>query len=229
MASLSARDRLTKLVDLASQSGVAARSELVRELADLLLDWPANYPAGMREPFETLLERALREADKQTRADLAERFAAKEDAPLGILNLLVFDAAPEIRNVIVSRNAAVCEGSLGVAASSASQSAFLHTIRKASTDCRAAMLAPCFGVPEEIAVQILAESSGYMLAVLCKGAQVGRATFSGVAVLALPPATAEGNYRRLAIYDTVSEAGAVALLGHWRAQVRAPAPAVQAA
>jgi hypothetical protein len=229
MAGVTAPDRLKRLVDLASQSAVSARGELVQELADLLLDWPANYPANMREPFETLLERAVGDVDGDTRAALAERFAGKEEAPLSLLNLLVFDAAPDSRKLILSRNASAGESGDQIVSPALNNSVVLSAIRNASAASRAAIIAERFGISEEVGRRILAEGTGYMLAVLCKGAQVGRATFSALAVLALPLAGAEENYRRLAVYDTVPENEAAALLSRWRTPLRAPASAAEAA
>src|SRR5256885_1906494 len=96
MAQLSARERLSRLVDLASEAGVPARRELTDQLADLLLDWPSSYPAAMREPFEALLEKALRDVEPAARRLLAERFVEHSEMPLTVLNLLVLDAAQEV-------------------------------------------------------------------------------------------------------------------------------------
>lgn len=229
MAAVSARERLTRLVDLASQSGSEARRELVNELADLLLEWPAAYPTGMREPFEALLERALRDVGCETRASLAERFAANTDTPLAFLNLLLFDATPEVRNAILLRNAAGCEASADTLSLNVNERMLLLTVRKTEAGERHAVLASGFNVSEDIAARILSDMSGTMLAVLCRGANVGRATFSALAVLALPLAGADENYRRLAAYDAVPQEGGTALLNRWRMQVRAPALAAEAA
>src|SRR3954468_3401028 len=104
MAIFSARERLTRLVELAGQEGFEARRALAGELADLLLAWPSIYPRGMREPFEALLEKTMRDIGPAERAALADRFVADEDMPLSILNLLVFDAGPETRDAILLRN-----------------------------------------------------------------------------------------------------------------------------
>ena len=72
MSSISPRERLSRLVELAAETDLAARRALVDGLADLLLDWPASYPVGMREPFEALLEKSLRNLEPASRAALAE-------------------------------------------------------------------------------------------------------------------------------------------------------------
>src|SRR5689334_19652385 len=104
MAVFSARERLTRLVELAGQEGTEARRALVNELADLLLGWPSMYPRGMREPFEALLEKALRDVGSETRAELADRFVGATDMPLSILNQLVFDAGSDAKILILQQN-----------------------------------------------------------------------------------------------------------------------------
>src|SRR6476620_265245 len=103
MAAASARERLARLVDLANQNQVPAR-ELTDELADLLLDWPDNYPLAMREPFEALLEKSLHDIAPAARALLAQRFA-DGTMPLSVLNTLIFDADLQARQAILARNA----------------------------------------------------------------------------------------------------------------------------
>src|SRR3569832_2068682 len=48
------KERLTHLLELAA-SGAGERATLATELTDLLLDWPAQYPAAMRATFEARL------------------------------------------------------------------------------------------------------------------------------------------------------------------------------
>jgi hypothetical protein len=59
-----ARARLNSLVELATENAPEKRRALAIELCDLLLAWPANYPATMREPFEALLEKTVRLIDR---------------------------------------------------------------------------------------------------------------------------------------------------------------------
>ena len=229
MATVTARDRLTRLVDLATQESGATRYALVSELAELLLDWPSSYPSPMREPFESLLERAIRDVNSETRRELAERFVGSTEMPVSTLNLLVFDASPETRHAILLRNAASAGTRSSVIELAVNEVALVAAIRKAAREHKAGILACRFGIDDEKAAQILEETSGAMLAVLCKGAGVRRATFSALAVLALPAATADENYRRLAAYDSVAEEGAAAILQQWRAQARTPAHGSEAA
>src|SRR5690348_12981167 len=111
MAVFSARERLTRLVELAGQEGGEARRALAGELADLLLAWPSIYPRGMREPFEALLEWTVPDIGPEMRAKLADRFIAADDTPLSVLDLLVFGAGRQARDVILSRNASELEAS----------------------------------------------------------------------------------------------------------------------
>ena len=57
MSAPSAKDSLRHLIELAQREEPADRRTLAGALCDLLLDWPQNYPANMREPFEALLEK----------------------------------------------------------------------------------------------------------------------------------------------------------------------------
>jgi hypothetical protein len=227
MAQVSARERLTRLIDLASESGGRARCELTGQLADLLLDWPASYPPAMREPFEALLEKALQEVDPTARTLLAERFVKRSGMPLTLLNLLVLDAAPEIRTEILQRNANAVSHT--GARPCVDEPVLMFAARTAMREELADILASQFRIGPETAVSILADHSAHALAILCKGAQVRRAAFSALAVLARPDAAADEHYRRLATYDSIPQDGARALLLFWRKQLEPVLPAVEAA
>lgn len=227
MAQLSARERLTRLVDLASEAGVSARRELTGELADLLLDWPPSYPATMREPFEALLEKALRDVEPPARTLLAERFVKHSGMPLTVLNQLIFDAPPEVRTKILSRNADAF--ARNVATPHIDGALLLFAARRARPDGLAETLATWFGIKPEIAADVLRDHSAHSLAILCKGAQLTRAGFSALAVLARPDAAGDEHYRRLAVYDSVPDDGARVLLVFWRSQLDLVPPAVAAA
>lgn len=229
MAIFSARERLTRLVELAGQESIEARRALAGELADLLLAWPSIYPRGMREPFEALLEKTLRDIGPEMRGGLADRFIAADDTPLSILNLLVFDAEPETRNVILLRNASELEPSEMVVRIPVNEAALLAAARATAIDGLPAVLAVRLGIPLEVAQAILADQSAAMLAVLCRGANLRRQTFSALTVIAKSTAPAEISYGRLAAFDEVSDAGAMALLASWRAQMRMPARDSEAA
>jgi hypothetical protein len=229
MAIFSARERLTRLVELAGQEGFEARRALAGELADLLLAWPSIYPRGMREPFEALLEKTMRDIGPAERAALADRFVADEDMPLSILNLLVFDAGPETRDAILLRNGSEREPSAMIVRIPVNEAALLAAARGTASDGLPAVLAVRLGIPLEIAQAVLADSSATMLAVLCKGANLRRQTFSGLAVIAKSDASAETSYGRLAAFDDISETGARALLAVWREEVRPTARESEAA
>ena len=229
MSQVSPRERLSRLVELAAQTDHIARRALVGGLTDLLLDWPASYPAAMREPFEALLEKSLRNVEPALRAELAERFIERTETPLHLLNLLVFDAAPQTKSAILVRNALAQEGETPAAAAVTEQVTLLPAVRASSPDTISGILASQFRIEPEIATQILADRSGWMLAALCKGAGLGRAAFSALAVLARPNAPPDESYRRLAAYDAVPQEGAAALLAFWRGPAPAPATTAEAA
>jgi hypothetical protein len=219
MLTIEPKQRLTRLVELAGQQGPAARRALVGELSDLLLDWPETYPAEMREPFEALLERAIREIDADARQLLAERLAHANVLPVSILNGLLFDAAPAARTTIVSRNAMATDGPVRIGVNEAT---LLPAARSATEAELAKVVAARFRIPDELGIRIVRDASAYFLAVLCIGARVSRATFSALALTAAPHASTEDSYRRLATYDDVPNDGARGLLAFWRS-LAAPA------
>jgi hypothetical protein len=229
MAVFSARERLSRLVELAGQEGIEARRALAGELADLLLSWPSIYPRGMREPFEALLEKTVRDIGPAERAMLADRFIAADDMPLSILNLLVFDAAPETKHAILHRNAASAETAAAVARIPVNEAALLAAARGTSIENLPAVLAPRLGIGVEIVRSVLEDSSGAMLAVLCKGSDMRRQTCSALAVLTQRDVASEESYRRLAAYDDMPEPGSKALVRWWRSQALAPSSDAEAA
>jgi len=217
MKSISPRERLNRLVELAAETSAAARRELTNEVADLLLDWPSAYPEAMREPFEALLEKSLADIEPKARALLADRFAKRGGIPLPILNALIFDAVPEARAEILSRNgAAAKEYALGDVC--AEESALLAGLRVAHIDDIAPVLSAHLHIPQPTAARIVADVSAITLAALCRGVGLSRPTFSALAVLSSPSANADEHYRRLAAYDEVPDRAAASLLCHWRGQ-----------
>jgi hypothetical protein len=227
MKSISPRERLNRLVELAAETSAAARRELTNEVAGLLLDWPSTYPEAMREPFEALLEKSLADIEPEGRALLAERFAKKPGIPLPILNALIFDASPEVRAEILARNGAAFHG--GATEDVCGESALLAGLRVADIDDIAPVLSAHLHVPQPTAARIVADSSATTLAVLCRGAGLSRPTFSALAVLSSPSADVDEHYRRLAAYDDVPDNAAISLLSHWRRQVEPPSQAAEAA
>jgi ATP/maltotriose-dependent transcriptional regulator MalT len=66
MLATSPRKRFDRLVELAER-GPECRDELLGELHALLDDWPADYPAPMRDAFAALLENVVRETSPGVR------------------------------------------------------------------------------------------------------------------------------------------------------------------
>lgn len=228
MKSVPPRERLKRLVELAAETSAAARRALTNEVADLLLDWPSAYPEAMREPFEALLEKSLGDIEPEARALLAERFAKRAGIPLSILNALLFDASPEARAQILSRNGSAPKES-ATKDVCIEESTLLSGLRVAQIDDIAPALSAHLHVPQPTAARIVADGSAVMLAALCRGAGLSRPTFSALAVLSRPSADADEHYRRLAAYDDVRDDAAISLLSHWRRQAESPLQAAQAA
>jgi uncharacterized protein (DUF2336 family) len=203
--------RLQRLIDLAENPAPAERAVLALELCDLLSDWPMKYPSEMREPFETLLEKCVREVDAGTRARVAVRIAAREEAPVPLLNELFFDAPAEAKSEIVRRNAEANGHDEGAAADEAS---VIAAARTAHGETFPADFARLLGIEPVTAKRILSEPSGDALAIACKGAHLTRAAFSTLAVLFAPDPQAAD--QRLAAYEAVPQDGASGMLRFWR-------------
>ena len=72
---MAAPHKLSHLLQLADQ-GPALRAALAEEVAELLIGWPADYPASMRGVCEALLTKTARDLDGETRARLRVRLCA---------------------------------------------------------------------------------------------------------------------------------------------------------
>ena len=66
---MAASQKLSHLLQLADQ-GPALRAALVEEVAELLANWPSDYPQTMRGACEALLAKAAHDLDDDTRARL---------------------------------------------------------------------------------------------------------------------------------------------------------------
>jgi hypothetical protein len=206
------KEKLENLLELAAR-GDGVRVELAHEIADLLLNWPAEYSDGARIPFEALLEKTLQDVGRPTRVAIAARFARSNCAPVELLNQLFFSAAPEMKDDIISRNAS---GLPSPGDSVSVEDETLLTLARSRQNALPAGLARVLGVAEDTAEEILRDVSGQSLAIACKGAHAGRATFSALAVLSDRSRAAEDSYLRLAAYDSVPQSAAESLLAFWR-------------
>lgn len=203
------KERLSHLLELAAQ-GPEQRAALAGEVADLLLDWPAQYPGAMRDTFEALLQKIAREMKYGARIQLAARFEGRSDASLALLNELFLAASTDMKDVILTRNAAA--GDSGFV--SIDDGALLDAAR-ARQDLAEA-LTRATGVPQAIAAEITVDTSGRSLVTVCKGANVNRATYSALIVLAGPARSPEDNFPLLQVFDRVPASGAARLLAFWR-------------
>ena len=66
---MAASQKLSYLLELADQ-GPALRAALAEEVAELLTNWPSDYPQTMRGICEALLAKTARDLDEPTRARL---------------------------------------------------------------------------------------------------------------------------------------------------------------
>jgi len=76
--------KLAHLLQLADQ-GPSLRAALAEEVADLLMHWPVDYPAGMKGVCEALLAKAARDVDAPTRARLRVQLYADPDLAYRVL------------------------------------------------------------------------------------------------------------------------------------------------
>ena len=163
------RDRLTRLIELASENAPEKQAALAFELCDLLVDWPPRYPQIMREPFEALLEKVLRRLDETTRRLIATRLSTHSETAVALLNECYFDVPTKARSLILERNHeedadeplrvdAEGEKNLVAAARKMGPIEFVHTF------------AEFLGVTPVMAQSILEDASGDALAVACRGA-----------------------------------------------------------
>lgn len=72
---MAAAEKLARLLELADQ-GPVMRAALATEVAELLADWPTDYPDDMKAVCAALLAKAAREVDAATRALLRMRLRA---------------------------------------------------------------------------------------------------------------------------------------------------------
>ena len=79
-----------------------------------------------------------------------------------------------------------------------------------------AALAQSLGVDDRMAQQILDDESGAALAVACKGANIDRAAFSTLVLLAHPGRARSHAFAVLDAFDTVPMSDATRLLRGWR-------------
>ncbi len=216
------KERLSHLLELAAQ-GAGERAHLADEVADLLLDWPAQYPEGMRATFVALLEKIVREMTGPGRAVLAARFRDRGDFPLSLLNEFFLFAPAPMKDAILMRNDA--EGPIECAPVDAE--ALLHAARTARDF--AAELAQVAGLPLPVAAAMLGDPSARALAALARATGVSRATFSAMALLAGPARSVHENFAMLGVFDGVPQNGARQLVAFWRARGEGSAQVERAA
>jgi hypothetical protein len=213
-----ARERLTHLVELASQSAPEKQRALATELCDLLIDWPPDYSRAMRGPFEALLERISRGLDRAMRRQLATRLAAYAETPLDLLNGFFFDLPLEQRNAILARNDEAQDGRIALEPDPEAEHSLVDALRKSDAVESAISLGAFLRIDSATAARILDDHSAEALAVACRGAHLARATFSTVALLTngRTPDTLDASYARLGTIDRIPQAGAERLLNYWR-------------
>lgn len=205
------RERLNHLLELAAQ-GPAGRVALLNDLADLLLDWPADYAQAMRAPFEVLLEKTAQEVDAPVRAAIAPRLEGHEELPVSLLNEFFLEAPCGLRARILALND-VMDGDARERITI--DAAALIDAARTMNGTFAGAFAKILALSAATAKDVLGDPSGQSLAVACKGSGIDRAAFSALAVLTARDSNAS---TRLAAFDQVPQGAAERLTGFWRAR-----------
>ncbi len=211
------RERLTRLIELASENAPEKQAALAFELCDLLVDWPPRYPQIMREPFEALLEKVLRRLDETTRRLIATRLSTHSETAVALLNECYFDVPTKARSLILERNQEEDAGG-PPRVDAEGEAKLVDAARKMGPIEFVHAFASVLGVTPVMAQSILEDTSGDALAVACRGLGVSRITYSALAIFAAGRLNADAAtiYRRLAAFDTIPESGARRMLSHWR-------------
>ena len=212
-----ARERLTRLIELASENAPEKQPALAFELCDLLVAWPERYPQIMREPFEALLEKVLRRLDETTRRLIATRLSGHSETAVALLNEFYFDVPTPARSVILERNHEPADET-SQSADVEGEARLVEAVRRMGPVEFAATFAGFLRVSPATARSILDDATGDALAVACKGARMQRATYSALVLFATRGFDVELQtlYGRLAAFDSVPESGAGRMLAHWR-------------
>jgi hypothetical protein len=168
----------------------------------------------MREPFEALLEKTVRIIDGETRRALIAKLASRHETPVTLLNEFYFDAPEDTREAIVLRNA-LMDGT-STTPGHTDEAALVTAARSKPQDQFTESFASLLGIARATADRILHDHSGRALALACKGAHLGRATFSALAVLSEAGMALDAARERLSSFDSVPLTGAERLLDYWR-------------
>lgn len=215
----SAKERLEHLLELAG-NGPAEAPQLASELCALLLDWPPTYPASMRTPFESLLEKAVRLLDDGQRENLAREMGTGGELPLIVLNEIFFVAPERLRARILTRNAKA-ESVTAEPLPKFDAAAFVSAAREKKGEAYARAFAGMFGISKDAADAVLNDASGEALAIACKGADLPRAVFSAIALLTGTSEPA-AQKKKLAAFENVSADAAHNMVRFWRQRFDVP-------
>lgn len=103
--------RFAKLMDLARTSDSAMRHELLREVTDLFFATSATRNERESALFDEILQLVAAEMQDEVLAELSERFADAEDAPIGLMRDLA-NHSFEVSNSVLRRSRVLDEQTL---------------------------------------------------------------------------------------------------------------------
>ena len=91
---------LLQLAELAHDTDVERRHDLLRGITDVFLDNPSAYSAGQKGQFGAIMEQLAYDLEQHVREDLARRIAAELHAPRELILRLAEDEIPVARPVL---------------------------------------------------------------------------------------------------------------------------------
>jgi hypothetical protein len=220
-----ARERLTHLVELASQSAPEKSRALALELCDLLLDWPEDYSPAMRVPFEALMEKVVRGLDPTTRKLVAARLASSTATPIDLLNGFFFDVPAELKQSILARNDVADSTPESGIRDNDAEAMLLDATRADGDSDFSNLLGKCFALDRAAAELVASDARAF--AIVCRGSLFARATYSSVSLLRFGayPVSAEVDYAHLDLFDDIPPNAASRMLQYWRSHSDVPAAA----
>lgn len=208
---LEATERLRRFLILADQ-GAPLRSALAEDLADFLVNWPAECPGKMHGPVMALFDMALAEAGEYELRRLAKVLVPVPELPLSALARIFALTIPAEQRRILNYCA---HGPVEAPPKVVFHPDKLIAAARTGRGNFAPELAVWLQISPALAADILRDEAAISLAVLCKGALLGKARFSALSLILFQDLPSDP--ARLAVYDEIPSGAAMRLVGVWQA------------
>lgn len=163
------RTKLHDLIELAQEPSSERRRELLRGVTDLFFTSDEQRGANEMALFDDVMSQLAGEMEAAVRAELAQRLAATEAPPAGLLSNLARDTAIEVASPILQHSQALSEADLIAVIRSRSQDHMRAISRRAA-------------VSEAVSGAIVERADDHTLQTLLsnEGAQLSRETHEAV-------------------------------------------------